>query len=123
MEGIQVMKEGLQRKNKEGFAGASINNGDSSNYSLGGNDALDTSAWSAPDLTMTNSAGVQNILNRPEQPVPLPEGEMAMFANTEFKPECCPNAYSTGSGCACMTVKQYNMLIERGGNNVPYSEY
>jgi hypothetical protein len=90
-------------------------------------DTVDTSSWSAADLSMTNgqpnSIGVQNIMNRKEQPVPLPEGEMSMFATTEFKPECCPNAYSTGSGCACMTMKQYTMLVERGGNNVPFSEY
>ena len=55
--------------------------------------------------------------------VPLPEGEMLMFANTPFKPECCPNSYSNSSGCACMTVKQLSYLNERGGNNVPYSEY
>ena len=58
-----------------------------------------------------------------EQPVPLPEGEMLMFANTPFKPECCPNTYSNSSGCACMTGNQYNYLITRGSNNVPYSEY
>jgi len=55
--------------------------------------------------------------------VPLPEGEMLMFANTPFKPECCPNTYSTSSGCACMTGNQFNFLQVRGGNNVPYSEY
>jgi hypothetical protein len=48
---------------------------------------------------------------------------LSMFANTPFKPECCPNAYSNSSGCACMTTNQYNYLISRGGNNVPYSEY
>ena len=46
-----------------------------------------------------------------------------IFKNTPFKPECCPNTYSNSMGCACMTTKQYNYLITRGGNNVPYSEY
>jgi hypothetical protein len=96
-------------------------------YSLGDNSKINTSNWGAPDLTVTPGKplpqGVQSILNRPEQPVPLPEGELSMFANTEFKPECCPNTFSNGSGCACMTTKQYNYLITRGGNNVPYSEY
>jgi hypothetical protein len=65
-----------------------------------------------------------DVMNeRPEQPIPLPEGQLSMFANTEFKPECCPNAYSNGSGCACMTVKQFEYVKQRGGNNVPYSEY
>ena len=46
-----------------------------------------------------------------------------MFKNTSFKPECCPNTYSNSMGCACMSTKQYNYLVHRGGNNVPYSEY
>ena len=71
----------------------------------------------------TGGKGVQDILNRPKQPIPLPEGELSMFATTPFKPECCPNAFSNSTGCACMTVDQYNYLINRGGNNVPYSEY
>ena len=69
------------------------------------------------------SDGVKAILNRKPQPLPLPEGEMLLFANTPFKPECCPNSFSTSSGCACMTTDQYNYLTLRGGNNTPYSEY
>jgi hypothetical protein len=68
-------------------------------------------------------AGAQAILDRPKQPIPLPEGELDMFATTEFKPECCPNTYTSGSGCACMTQDQYFALKTRFSNNVPYSEY
>lgn len=46
-----------------------------------------------------------------------------LFANTPFKPECCPSTYSNSSGCACISDKQYDYLGKRGGNNVPYSEY
>ena len=103
------------------------NDNDYQNYSLGDNSQINTSNWGAPNLTVVPGKplppGVQSILNRPEQPVPLPEGELSIFANTDFKPECCPNTYSNSSGCACMTTKQYNYLITRGGNNVPYSEY
>jgi hypothetical protein len=124
---VSGIVEGLKKKTMEGFAGANTNYGESSTYTLGDYAQVNTSSWSMPDLTVTAgqplSQGVQNILNRPEQPVPLPEGEMLMFANTPFKPECCPNTYSNSSGCACMTTKQYNYLIERGSNNVPYSEY
>ena len=113
--------------NTEGFTGANINYGESSVYSLGNNTPVDTSSWSAQNMTVVPgqhlSAGVKAFMARPEQPVPLPEGEMLMFANTPFKPECCPNAYSNSSGCACMTGNQYNYLVTRGGNNVPYSEY
>ncbi len=83
--------------------------------------------WAMPTLTYSKGkapdAGVKAIWDRPKQPIPLPEGELDMFATTPFKPECCPNAFSTSEGCACMTVDQYNFLTHRGSNNVPYSEY
>jgi hypothetical protein len=111
----------------ETFTGANINNENSSPYDLTNNKPVNTSTWSSPNLLITpnqpNSPGVQKILNRPEQPVPLPSDELLLFANTKFKPECCPNSYSTSSGCACMTESQYNYLVMRGGNNVPYTQY
>jgi hypothetical protein len=113
-------------KKKEGFTGANINYGESSVYNLNST-PVDTSSWSAQNMTVIPgqplSAGVKAFMAREPQPVPLPEGEMLMFANTPFKPECCPNTYSNSSGCACMTSGQYNYLITRGSNNVPYSEY
>jgi hypothetical protein len=112
---------------KEGFAGANINYGQSSPYDLTNHSTINTSSWSNHDMTVVPgqplSQGVKNFLAREPQPVPLPEGEMLLFANTPFKPECCPNSYSTSKGCACMTGPQYNYLILRGGNNVPYSEH
>lgn len=112
----------------EGFTGANINNGMSSPYSLTSATApINTNSWNLPDMNVVPgqplSKGVQDVLNRPQQPIPLPEGELLMFANTNFKPECCPNTYSNSTGCACMTTGQYNYLVTRGGNNVPYSEY
>ncbi len=111
----------------EGFTGANTNYGQSSPYDLTNDNSVNTSSWSAQNMTVVPgqplSAGVKDFLARKPQPVPLPEGELFMFANTPFKPECCPNTYSTGSGCACMTSNQYNYLITRGSNNVPYSEY
>ncbi len=81
--------------------------------------------WAQPTLSYsmgtTPSAGAQAVLNRNNPP--LAEGEMDMFANTPFKPECCPSAFSTSSGCACMDMKQYSELRTRSKNNVPYSEY
>lgn len=112
---------------KEGFSGSALNANNYQSYSLDKDTPVDTSKWGRPSLVVRSgeppSPGVEAILNRPPQQVPLPEGQLSMFANTEFKPECCPNAYSNGSGCACMTVNQYNYLVSRGGNNVPYSEY
>ena len=117
--------------NMEGFTGANTNYGQSSPYlltSMGGNSSINPNEWNQTDLTIVNGKfgnGVADILNRPKQQIPLPEGELDMFANTQFKPECCKNnsAYSLTTGCACMTTDQYNYLATRGGNNVPYSEY
>lgn len=121
------MPEPAPQKQKEGFTGANINNGLSASYNLDSNESIDTSKWSAQNMDVEPgkpiSQGVKDILNRPKQPIPLPKDELLMFADTKFKPECCPNAYSSSTGCACMTVPQYNYLNARGGNNVPYSEY
>jgi hypothetical protein len=116
--------EGFNGKRKEPFTAMK-----DSQFAKANDVPVDTSSWFTPNLSYTKTTdlkkdkAVQNILNRPEQPIPLPEGELDFFATTEFKPECCPNAYSNSTGCACMTVKQYSYLIERGSNNVPYSEY
>jgi len=57
----------------------------------------------------------------PAENNPLSYGELDMFANTPFKPECCPTTYSNSMGCACINKEQYNYLITRGGNNVPFA--
>lgn len=112
---------------KEGFVGANTNYGQSSPFDLNSSSTVNASSWSAPDMTVVPgkplSPGVKQFLAREPQQIPLPEGELDMFASTQFKPECCPNTYSTSTGCACMTGQQYNYLVNRGGNNVPYSEY
>lgn len=86
---------------------------------------MNPSNWSMPTLTYspgaTPGAGAESVLDR--KSAPLASGELDIFAGTEFKPECCPNAYSSSEGCACMTMDQYNSLRTRAGNNVPYSEY
>ena len=139
MEGLEMMKEGMSKKArtpmttmtgevKEGFTGA---NNSAMGPEFGGAKTpgyiMNPSTWSMPTLTYspgtTPDAGVKAIWDRPKQPIPLPKDELDMFATTEFKPECCPNAYSSSTGCACMTTQQYSYLISRGGNNVPYSQY
>jgi len=117
-----------KRKTTEGFTGANIT---SMGPEFAGTKTPDyimnPSTWSMPTLTYspgtTPDAGVKAIWDRPKQPIPLPEGQLSFFATTEFKPECCPNTYSTSTGCACMDLNSYNFLRERGGNNVPYSEF
>lgn len=112
---------------QEGFTPANTNYGESSNYTLGNYSKVNTYNWGMPNLTVNPgkpiNKAVRKILNRDKQQIPLPPGQLSMFANTPFKPECCPNTYSNSSGCACMTDEQYNYLVTRGSNNIPYSEY
>jgi hypothetical protein len=124
MEGFRSATRPRPRKPKEEFTTMK-----DAQFAKANDVPVDTSSWFTPNLSYTKTTDlkkdkpIQDILNRPAQPIPLPEGELDFFATTEFKPECCPNAYSNSTGCACMTTKQYSYLIERGSNNVPYSEY
>ena len=124
------VKNGASKANgkvTESFVGANTNYGQSSPYDLSSDVMVNTSSWSQPNLTVVPgkplSDGVKKFLARKQQPLPLPDGQLDFLANVQFKPECCPNTYSNSQGCACLTSKDYNYLITRGGNNVPYSEY
>lgn len=46
------------------------------------------------------------------------DDDMQLFANQEstFKPECCPNAISSDTGCLCMSASEEKKLAYRGGN-------
>lgn len=87
----------------------------------------DTKKWEQPNLVIAPDTplpqGVVDILQRKGGKVPLPSDQKEMFLTTQFKPECCPNTFSNSMGCACMSLGQYEYLKERGGNNVPISEY
>ena len=111
---------------KESFVGANTNYGESSNFPTKST-YLNTSSWGMPNLVVTPGKPIpkaaQAIIDRPNQQLPLPEGQLSLFDNMPFSPECCPNTYSSSMGCACMNTDTYNYLITRAGNNVPYSEY
>ena len=118
----------ISTKVKEGFAGNNMAYTDQyADFKKNDTVIMDTKKWGMPTLLYSPNKkpdkGVQAIWDREPQPIPLPKGELDMLATTPFKPECCPNTYSNSMGCACMTVDQYNYLRDRGGNNVPYSEY
>uniref|UniRef100_A0A6C0HKG8 Uncharacterized protein n=1 Tax=viral metagenome TaxID=1070528 RepID=A0A6C0HKG8_9ZZZZ len=46
------------------------------------------------------------------------DDDMQLFANQDstFKPECCPNAISSDTGCLCMSASEEKKLAYRGGN-------
>ena len=136
IKGVGMGKNSLGYSKFEAFGGMYGSGGPSLGAATGGGSAafgsdtykVDTAKWGDPSLVVTAgqpvSQGVQDILDREPQPVPLREGELNMFETTPFKPECCTgSSYSASTGCACMTANQYNYLVTRGGNNVPYSEY
>jgi hypothetical protein len=45
------------------------------------------------------------------------EGNKLMFlVGNETKPECCPAAFTTDSGCVCLTQDDSDLMAHRGGN-------
>ena len=52
-------------------------------------------------------------------------GSMCIPCDTKCKPECCDSMkrknypiYSCSKGCVCLNERQYNYILERGGNNL-----
>ena len=126
-EGFSMISSFISNS-REGFAGNnSAYRAQFADFKKNDGVIRNTNSWFQPTLLFSPGEkpdkGVQSIWNRKQQPIPLPKGELDMFATTPFKPECCPNTYSNSMGCACMTVGQYDALRTRFGNNVPYSEY
>lgn len=56
-------------------------------------------------------------------PVPLPKGQLFMWADNQFDPTCCPGAVSASTGCACISKEQEDYIIQRGGNNTETNNY
>lgn len=49
--------------------------------------------------------------------VPLPEGQLFMFSNNNFHPDCCSYSNVSGTGgCACITKEQNDYVRNRGNN-------
>ena len=127
-EGFDMISSIMKPKSKEGFSNNNIAfTPQYANFKQNNTVIMDPKNWGMPTLLYSPNKppdkGVQQVWDRKAQPIPLPKGQLDMLATTPFKPSCCPNTYSNSMGCACMTVDQYNYLRDRGGNNVPYSEY
>ena len=130
---------------EEGFEIAKqlVNGVKTNNVAYGSQFSEYQSVWTVPSSPKTtvspaNNLAVNNDLsdvntpfNNPPlaiktdyaKPYQLPPGEMDILAVTTFKPECCPNLYSNSKGCACPTDAQFTFMKQRGGNNVPVSDY
>ena len=86
--------------------------------------AIVTDTSDSTDTTATTTAEGFSNLRKKISKHKLWKSEIPLiFDNTPFSPECCSTSYSNSMGCACMTMPQYTYLIERGGNNVPFSQY
>ena len=90
--------------------------------------SLDYSIGDGVDSSWENKAKKHyNIMNSLEDnvggKVPLPEGELLIFAENKFDPKCCPSVYSNSSGCVCATPEQMSYLNQRGGNRTFSSIY
>jgi hypothetical protein len=97
-------------------------------------DDLHLSKWVSDAMRYSKGMGNDNHLSSYEYntgpAIPLPEGELFFFKDTKFDTSCCPSTYTNSKGCACMSKKQFQHLIMRGGNNtIPdtktsyYNEY
>jgi hypothetical protein len=84
-------------------------------------DELNFSKWVKDAMRYAKGMGNENRLDSYQYntgpKIPLPEGEMFFFKDTKFSPNCCPSTYSSSLGCACLSKKQFNYLMTRGGNN------
>ena len=62
--------------------------------------------------------------NKLSPKVPLPEGQMFMYANNDQSGNCCTSSNVSGpGGCVCITKEQQDYLNSRGGNRANVSEY
>ena len=96
---------------KEGFQAGTRLVGAALSYSMG--DGV-KSSWEAKDNKYVSP--YQSLEVNVAGNVPLKEGELFMFNDNNFKPECCPSAYSSSTGCVCASPEQMKYLNQRGGN-------
>jgi hypothetical protein len=109
-------------KTKESFQGMNksfMNTGET--YASYPEINVDTNNWGNPTLA-PGSAAMNKLNSYKNTPLPLQDGNMFMFSQTDFKPECCAygETYSNSMGCACMNLDSVKYLWQRGGNNIPY---
>jgi len=96
---------------KEGFQAGTELVGAALSYSMG--DGV-RSSW---EMKQNNYVSpYQHLEGNTAGKVPLAEGQLFMFDENKIKPECCPSAYSSSTGCVCASPEQMKYLNQRGGN-------
>lgn len=95
------------------------------NYNM--DNGLPTKNWENAARNYANQMGNQDNtksgMNYKGGPIPLPPGELLIFADNKVKPECCPSYYSSSTGCVCTSQKQWDYLNQRGGNRTFSTEF
>ena len=114
--------EGFTNNNSSGAFDTQFATTNSADYYMNPNE------WAQQSLVYTPGQkpppGVKAMWDRTKNQPPRKPGQLSFFDNVLFKPECCTGSDSSSSmGCACYTVEDYKYLVDRGGNNVPFSEY
>jgi hypothetical protein len=46
----------------------------------------------------------------------LEQNKLMFMADAKTDPSCCPSAFSTDTGCVCLSPKDQDLLGRRGGN-------
>ena len=106
---------------KEGFTMAAGLLGANVNYSMGKDVP---GSWDKTGAMGSYNSWYKSLDgNTQGLPVPLAEGQLAMFAKNKFDPTCCPATYSGSMGCVCATPQQMKYLNERGGNRTLNREF
>jgi hypothetical protein len=103
----------------------------SDDYGAPINHSMDTGVpgnnWETAARNYANQVGNQDNTNAGQYyksgKIPLPPGELLIFAENDVKPECCPSYYSSSTGCVCISKKQMDYLNQRGGNRTLNSEF
>lgn len=107
----------------EGFQAGSLLAGAALDYSIGNGvrDSWDSSHKHA--TTGNYNSWYAHLDSNKGGPVPLPEGELYMFAKNKIDPSCCPSTYTSSTGCVCVSPEQLKYLNERGGNRTLNTEF
>ena len=106
MEAFSIVKEGF----------TTMNNGE--NFSKFPNKPVNPNTWKMSNIGVSGSAR-NDLINQGGNPTfPLPSGQLSIFDNMDFKPECCATGSdaSNSSGCACYDLNTVSYLRRRGGN-------
>lgn len=111
---VSPMEAFSMMSGKEGFG--TMNNGET--FSKFPNKPVNPNSWKMSNIGVAGKART-SLLNQGSNPsFPLPSGQLSIYDNMDFKPECCASGSdaSNSMGCACYNLNTVSYLRRRGGN-------